>query len=116
MWWDGACGNWWCPPNDPRYNHTHPMAFRPYLLRIDHSEDVEVSNITMRNPGFWNCPGPPRGVQAASAFSRVEMIGSVWRFLYGRLGAQGAQQPKNDGVFWRGQWCQRGAAASGSST
>lgn len=51
MWWEEACGNWWCPPG---YPHDSPKAFRPYLFRIDHSSDVTVENITMRNPGFWN--------------------------------------------------------------
>ena len=51
MWWREGCGNWWCPPG---YPHNQPKAFRPFLFRIDASEGVTVTNITMRNPGFWN--------------------------------------------------------------
>lgn len=48
MWWAGACGNWWCPDKNSK-----KVAFRPFLLRIDRSSDVQVDGITVRNPGFW---------------------------------------------------------------
>ena len=61
MWWRHACGNWWCPPEnahagaETETTKTPPKkAFRPFLLRIEHSHDVTVENITFFNPGFWN--------------------------------------------------------------
>ena len=49
LWWVDACGNWWCPPG---YSHDSPKAFRPFLFRIDHSEDVTVRNLAMRTCAF----------------------------------------------------------------
>eukprot|EP01052_Picozoa_sp_SAG31_P023187 SAG31_NODE_1894_length_6965_cov_26.137198_6_plen_377_part_00 len=57
QWWEGACGNWWCPPGSGRSSHgsgaAGPLAFRPFLFRIDHSTDVRLENISLRNSGFW---------------------------------------------------------------
>eukprot|EP00039_Didymoeca_costata_P016128 m.284026 g.284026 ORF g.284026 m.284026 type:complete len:438 (-) comp16339_c3_seq10:94-1407(-) len=51
MFWSEACGNWWCPKG---YTIKSPKAFRPFLFRIDHSNTITITNITMKNPGFWN--------------------------------------------------------------
>jgi polygalacturonase len=50
MWWEHACGNWWCPPG---HTSKDPYAFRPFLFRIDGSVDINLENLTVTNPGFW---------------------------------------------------------------
>lgn len=70
MFWREACGNWWCPKG---YNSTSPLAFRPYLYRIDHSRDVAVHNVTVLNPGFWCIvPVHSRGITVTSVRIHAE--------------------------------------------
>lgn len=53
MWWDDACGNWWCPKWMPNATPADPYAFRPFMLRIMGSHGVTVSGLTFRDCGFW---------------------------------------------------------------
>ena len=72
MWWDGACGNWWC-----RDGHAGgATAFRPFLFRIDHSTGIRVHNVSLRNSGFWTLVPVHSsgieiiGVNVSAAFTR----------------------------------------------
>jgi polygalacturonase len=53
MWWDNACGNWWCKPAADGDAAATPTAFRPFLFRVDHSNSVRIQNVSLRNSGFW---------------------------------------------------------------
>eukprot|EP00039_Didymoeca_costata_P005028 m.77794 g.77794 ORF g.77794 m.77794 type:complete len:427 (+) comp12642_c0_seq1:133-1413(+) len=48
MWWKDHCGNWWCPNGSKT-----PVAFRPFLLRLEHANNISIENINFLNPGFW---------------------------------------------------------------
>jgi hypothetical protein len=89
MWWEEACGNWWCPTG---YNDTNPRAFRPFLFRADFAHDVTVSNIRMLNPGFWNL------VTVHSSKIRVENveISAEWGAAAGK--ADPFRTPNTDGI------------------
>ena len=50
MWWDEHCGNWWCPAG---YNKSSPKAFRPFLVRVERSTDIQIDDITLKDSPFW---------------------------------------------------------------
>ena len=70
--WDEHCGNWWCPKWDPGPNPARPgknpghgkqpYAWRPFMLRIDHSTGVTVDNLRFDASAFW-CIVPIRSQQ-----------------------------------------------------
>jgi polygalacturonase len=53
MWWDGACGNWWCKPGHSKHSPGGPTAFRPFLFRLEHAVNVRIQNVSLENSGFW---------------------------------------------------------------
>lgn len=53
VWWAEHCGNWWCPKWVKNSSAAHPYAWRPFMLRISHSQSIVLSNLTFKNPAFW---------------------------------------------------------------
>lgn len=53
MWWAESCGNWWCPSWAHNSTPANPYAWRPFLMRIMESTDVDIVRITLLNCGFW---------------------------------------------------------------
>jgi polygalacturonase len=53
MWWAEHCGNWWCPKWLPNATAAHPYAWRPFMLRIMESAEVNVAGLTFKDCGFW---------------------------------------------------------------
>jgi polygalacturonase len=51
--WDEHCGNWWCPKWAPGVSSKHPYAWRPFMLRIDHSSDFKVEGLRFEATAFW---------------------------------------------------------------
>ncbi len=83
--WHEHCGNWWCPKWSGA-TPKQPYAWRPFMLRIDHSSDVTVDNLRFESTAFW-CIVPVHS-------SRVEISNVT---VYARDDHDG-NTPNTDGV------------------
>eukprot|EP01048_Picozoa_sp_COSAG05_P000257 COSAG05_NODE_7_length_42457_cov_58.929152_14_plen_432_part_00 len=83
--WQERCGNWWCPKWAPGVSPKKPYAWRPFMLRIDHSADVTVDGLRFEATAFW-CIVPVRS-------QRIEISNVT---IYARDG-DGAT-PNTDGI------------------
>lgn len=83
--WHEHCGNWWCPKWSSA-TPKNPYAWRPFMLRIDHSSDVTVDSLRFESTAFW-CIVPVHS-------SRVEISNVT---VYARDDHDG-NTPNTDGV------------------
>ena len=52
--WHEHCGNWWCPKwAGPGVTPKSPYAWRPFMLRIDHSTDITIEGLRFEATAFW---------------------------------------------------------------